>query len=138
MCSSDLNAKELFLELKKVPMLTKLVGRDEEYFVKLPERDVEWLVKFMGCDGQKDSRDAVGKTGMGSAEMIADSQKYEVGLSQISIDEGNEIRIVSGPLKNMEGMIRKIHLHRRMAEVEVPFMNQRTVIYLGIELLERK
>ena len=132
------NAKELFLELKKVPMLTKLVGRDEEYFVKLPERDVEWLVKFMGCDGQKDSRDAGGKAGMGSAEMKADSQKYEVGLSQISIDEGNEIRIVSGPLKNMEGMIRKIHLHRRMAEVEVPFMNQRTVIYLGIELLERK
>ena len=119
-------------------MLTKLVGRDEEYFVKLPERDVEWLVEFMGCDGQKDSRDAVGKAGMGSAEMKADSQKYEVGLSQISIDEGNEIRIVSGPLKNMEGMIRKIHLHRRMAEVEVPFMNQRTVIYLGIELLERK
>ena len=70
--------------------------------------------------------------------MAADSQKYDVGLSQIRIDEGNEIRIVSGPLKNMEGMIRKIHLHRRMAEVEVPFMNQRTVIYLGIELLERK
>lgn len=132
------NAKELFLELKKVPMLTKLVGRDEEYFVKLPEQDVEWLEKFMSCGGQKDSRNASAKTGAGSGEMAADSQKYEVGLSQISIDEGNEIRIVSGPLKNMEGMIRKIHLHRRVAEVEVPFMNRRTVIYLGIELLERK
>lgn len=125
------NAKELFLELKKVPMLTKLVGRDEEYFVKLPERDVEWLVKFMGCDGQKDSRDAGGKAG-------GDLQKYEVGLSQVSFDGENGVKIISGPLKGLEGIIKRINLHKRMAEVEVPFMNRRTKIYLGIELLDRK
>ena len=37
----------------------------------------------------------------------------------------------------MQGQIRKINLHKRRAEVEVDFMNQKTVIHLGIEILEK-
>ena len=34
-----------------------------------------------------------------------------------------------------EGRIKKVHLHRRVAEVEVDFMGRKTVIHLGIELV---
>ena len=38
----------------------------------------------------------------------------------------------------MEGYIRKIDLHRRIAKVEVEFMNRKTVIHLGIEMVGKK
>lgn len=64
--------------------------------------------------------------------------RYEAAISQIGFDEGNEIKIISGPLKDMEGMVKKINLHKRTAEVEVEFMGRKTAVYLGIELLVDK
>ena len=48
------------------------------------------------------------------------------------------VTILSGPLKDMEGYIKKIDLHRRIAKVEVDFMNQKTLLHLGIEMIEKK
>ena len=62
----------------------------------------------------------------------------EVDLSQVSVSEDDVITILSGPLKSMEGYIRKIDLHRRIAKVEVEFMNRKTVIHLGIEMVGKK
>ena len=41
-------------------------------------------------------------------------------------------------MKDMEGMVKKINLHKRTAEVEVEFMGRKTAVYLGIELLMDK
>lgn len=115
------DAEKLYLCLKRIPLLTKMLGRDLEYFVRLSGQEETWLDLLLKKNGQK-----------GAAE------KNEVGLSQIDIQEGNEIRIVSGPLADMEGMVKKINLHKMIAEVEVPFMNGSTVIHLGIELIEKQ
>ncbi len=105
--------RELYLELRRVPMVTKLLGKDGEYFTALSERETDWLERIM------DSAD-------GSAE---------VALSQVSVSENDVVTILSGPLKSVEGQIKKINLHRRIAEVEVDFMNRKTVVYLGIEMV---
>ena len=118
------DAAAFFFQLKKIPLLTRLLGRDLEYFVRLTGPEEQWLERLLRQSG----------TGSGSKG----NEKNEVGLSQIDIQEGNAIRIVSGPLKDLEGMIRKINLHKMIAEVEVPFMNGKTVIHLGIEMVERK
>ena len=121
------NAEELFLELKKVPMLTNILGRDGWNFAEMADCDVEWLEKIREygiqdvADGNKMDNEAV--------------PWYEVGLSRVRVEEGKQIKVMSGPLKGIEGMVKKIYLHRRMAEVEIPFMRRKTVIYLGIELL---
>ena len=82
----------------------------------IPGEEVEWLTRIMRTAGD----------GM------------EVGLSQVSVSEDDVITILSGPLKSMEGYIRNIDLHRRIAKVEVEFMNRKTVIHLGIEMVEQK
>lgn len=123
------NAEELFLELKKVPMVTNILGRDGWSFAQMDACDVEWLEKIRECSVQF----AVNNKKMDSRGM----PWYEVGLSQVSVEE-EQIRIVSGPLKGIQGMIRKIHLHKRIAEVEISFMRRKTVIYLGVELLEKQ
>ena len=116
------DAAAFFFQLKKIPLLTRLLGRDLEYFVRLSEKEEQWLDTLLGR----------------SRKQPAETGNNEVGLSQIDIREGNEIRIISGPLKDMEGMVRKINLHKMIAEVEVPFMNGETVIHLGVEMVERK
>ena len=124
------NAEGLFLELKKVPVFTNILGRDGWSFAEMAGCDVEWLEKIREY-GMQDAADG-NKTGNEAAPW------YEVGLSRVRVEEGKQIRVVSGPLKGVEGMIKKIHLHKRMAEVEIPFMKRKTVIWLGIELLEKQ
>lgn len=117
------DANELYLQLKKIPLFTKLLGKDQECFVRLSEQEEAWLEQlFKQSAAGNDSESG---------------EKNEVGLSRIEIREGNEIRVVSGPLKGMEGMVKKINLHKMIAEVEVPFMSGRTVIHLGVEMVEK-
>ncbi len=116
---SSENAEELYLALKGIPMLTKFLGWNMEYVTPLTEQETEWLEALVSA----------GQDGMITGE---------VPLSQIEIDENDEIRILSGPLQNMEGMIKRINLHKRIAEVEVEFMGRMTVIHLGIEMVEKK
>ena len=115
------SVEALYKELKQVPMLTKMLGKEGEWFAALRMSEVDWLERLM------DSADR------GKGEEAAS----EIGLSQIVI-EGDRVVILSGPLKHVEGEIKKFHLHRRMAEVEVEFMGRKTVIHLGIEMVEKR
>lgn len=126
------NVKDMYLALKKVPSYTKLLGRDMEYFTELPDRDIEWLKMLLG---QNDTAEQQKAYTFGKDEERKKESEYEVALSKISVGEGKQIKIISGPLKNMDGMIKNINLHKRIAEVEVEFMNRKTIVYLGIELL---
>ena len=103
--------EELYWELKRVPVLTKVLGRsDGDLFIPLAVGEAEWLEKVT-AGGE------------------------EVGLSLVTVSEGDAVTILEGPLKDMEGYIRKINLHRRIAEVEVDFMGRKTVIHMGIEMV---
>lgn len=105
--------RELYQELRSVPAFTKMLGREGEEFIPLPEVEVKWLKQIMGSS----------------------NQNLEVQLSKVSVSEDDVITILSGPLKNIEGYVKKIDLHRRIAKVEVDFMNRKTVIHLGIDMI---
>lgn len=113
------NAKELYMDLKSIPMMTKFLGWEKEFITALSEEEADWLKRIVsaGRDGRI--------TG-------------EVGLSRIEVDENDEVRILSGPLKDMAGMVKRINLHKRVAEVEVEFMGRKIGLYLGVEMVERK
>lgn len=104
----------LYDELKQIPALTKLLGSCEEYFTPLSEDDMK-LLKKMNWDGQEEP---------------------VVGLSKAAVLENREIKILSGPLKNLEGQIQKINLHKRIAVVETEFMGNCARIHLGIEIVD--
>ena len=107
----------LYEELKGVPALTKILGRNEEYFTPLTETDVQIMKKLQ--DG------------------VESNQSWEIEISEVLVEAGNRIKILSGPLVNLKGQIKKINLHKRIAAVEVEFMGRKTVVNLGIEIVER-
>ena len=135
--------QELYQKLRQVPVLTKMLGKEEECFVALRDNEVAWLECLMQMDEwenqrksvtEKNSLKAEPNRGRGKAE---GTDVAEIGLSQVLAEEDG-ITILSGPLKNMEGTIKKIHLHKRLAVVQVEWMGRKTEIYLGIELVKKK
>lgn len=106
----------LYEGLKKIPALTRMLGRWGEYFTPLSEADVRMMEKLQN----------------GSEERGG----LEVEISKIAVEEGRRIRILSGPLVNLEGQIKKVNLHKRTAAVEMEFMGRKTVVYLGVEIVE--
>ncbi len=107
----------LYEEVKGIPALTRILGRCGEYFTPLSDTDIRMIEKL--------------RKGM------EDDGNLEVEISRIVMEEGKRIRILSGPLKNLEGQIRKVNLHKRIAEVEMEFMGSRPVVYLGVEMVEK-
>ncbi len=60
-----------------------------------------------------------------------------IELSQVGFDENDKVVILSGPLKGREALVKKINLHRRTADIEVPFMDRRLTLSLGIEIIAK-
>jgi transcriptional antiterminator NusG len=119
----------LYDELKQIPVLTKLLGNCEEYFTPLSEDDVRLLKKLQDLKGEQE--------GIGNRDWIRCGQQEApvAGLSKVIVGEEKTIKIISGPLKNLEGRIKKVNLHKRVAVVETEFMGNRSAIHLGIEIV---
>ena len=142
--------KDIYRMVKGIPAMLYILGKNtdlikkdpetDELFYQLSQNEEDWLMKMTGRFG-KDAgsvKDGGRKTGDGAASEEPGKQgDYTVELSQVSFDENDQVVIVSGPLKGMEGHVKKINLHKRVAEVEVEFMGRKTDFYLGIEIVER-
>lgn len=131
---------ELYMELRRVPALTKMLGKDDEWFAALPEKDIEWLGRLTETAKGAGSETVYSRERNKTPEEDGTGQEsdtLEIELSQIAV-EGDAIKVLSGPLINMDGYIRKINLHRRIAEVEIDFMGKKTVVHLGVEMVGKR
>lgn len=108
----------LYLELKGIPTLMKLLGNCEELYTPLSEKDIRLLQQLKNWEDPSEVNISV------------------VELSEVVVKEGKQVSILSGPLKNFEGRIKKVNLHKRIAVVEVEFMGQVLQIHLGIEMVK--
>lgn len=57
-----------------------------------------------------------------------------IGYSDVFV-EGEYVKIISGPLMNMEGYIKSIDVRKRRAKVCINFLNEESVVDLGIRLI---
>lgn len=75
-------------------------------------------------------------------QLVADTpERYGpiyAGISHVGFDENDHVQILDGPLVNMQGLVKKINLHNRYAEVEINFLGQKSVVRLGIDILARE
>ena len=104
-------AEALFIELKKVVGLTKILGM-ENTMIALTEEETKLLLNF------------------GKEEQI-------VTVSQgIIIDDC--VKVLSGPLVGREGLITRIDRHRRKACLALPMFGRIQNIEIGLEILEKR
>ena len=99
----------LFLELKKIPELTKILGSGTE-FIPLKDSEEELLLHI------------------GGEEHLAKmSQGYIVG---------DKVIITSGPMKDMGGYIKYINRHKRLAVVRVNMFAGDHDVTMSLEIVK--
>lgn len=96
--------------LENVPVFTHVLG-DSERFVPLSHDEVSMISAFGG-------------------------DEHLVRMSE-GIIEGDEVRILKGPLFSHAGIIRKIDRHKRVAYVEMAIMGRVKNIKLGLEIVKK-
>ena len=102
---------KLYLELKKVPDLTKMLGHVNGDIFPLYDDEVVFL-KSLGDD----------------------DHVVEISTGLI---ENDEVMITSGPLKGKEGIIRRIDRHKRIALIEVELFGKTTQAKVGLEIVSK-
>lgn len=102
--------EELFRELKAVPELTKILG-DSVMFIPIRDEEKALLLN-LGNENHV--------TEMSSGYLV-----------------GEQVVILSGPMKGMEGKIRKIDRHKRVAVLGVGMFGGYVNLKVGMEIVKR-
>lgn len=101
----------LFQELKRIPDLTKMLGKCDNEVYPLNEDEVVFLKSF------------------GKEEHVVDMS--------VGYIEGDKIRVTSGPMMGKEGLIKKVDRHKRLAFIEVEFFGKITSAKVGLEIIQK-
>lgn len=101
---------QVYKELKKVPK-PKLLFSDDEYVSTMEKHESDLMERLTDRNGR-------------------------IGISKVRIDTDGKIHYLSGPLEHMENLVRKVNLHKRIAEIETEVMGKKRILYLGIEIEE--
>lgn len=100
--------EDLYLALKQVPQLTKLLGVGEKW-TPMTKEDIEIMERLSGKD-----------------RVVRFSEGYMVG---------NKVVVLEGPLQGMEGVIKKIDRHKRKAYLEIPMFGRVLNAQVGLEIV---
>lgn len=101
---------QLFFELKNVSGLTKLIGTGQD-IVPLSQQEVD-LIRRLG----------------GDEDVVTISE---------GVIEGGKVIITDGPLMGMEGCIRRIDRHKRLAYLEIEMMGRLVETQVGLEIVSK-
>ncbi len=98
----------VFLALKCVPKLTRILGTGQ-YIIPLSKQEEEILKKLV-------------------------NEEYLMEMSY-GYSVGKQVHIIDGPMRDLNGILRKVDRHKRLATVEVEMFGRRINIKMGLEVL---
>lgn len=104
------NLEKLVESLKKVIGMTKLLGTGEE-IIPLSQEEINLLLR------------------LGKEEQL-------VTMSTGMIENG-QVKIFDGPLKGMEGYIKKIDRHKRKARIVIDMFGRSVDMEVGLEIISK-
>ena len=109
LCSED--PEQLYIELKQVVGLTKLL-RSDESILPLQEKEEKFLRQV-------------------------ENEENVVELST-GLIEDSQVVIKEGPLKGLESKIKKIDRHKRLAWIEMEMLGEVRLVAVGLEIVEKR
>lgn len=101
---------DLYENLKSVPTLTKILKTGEDITPVTP-REEDFIKKLIGKD-----------------------KVAEVSVGYI---EGDKLIVTEGPLIGMEGLVKKIDRHKRIAILQMEMFGNLTEVTMGLEVLSK-
>ena len=110
------NVKEVFHQLYYVEGFAKLLGRESnsENFLPLSKTEAKMVEVLYGKDNN-----------------------HTLGISEIKLEQGMKIRVLRGQLFGLEGLIKKVNLHKRQVVITFPFGGKSIEANVGIDIIDR-
>lgn len=102
--------EQLYQKLKQVIGLTKLLKTGDQ-IISLTDAEIQFLLKFGG--------------------------KEQLVKMSTGFVEQDRVTILEGPLKGMEGYIKKIDRHRREASLKLPMFGRILDVKVGLEIIAK-
>ncbi|WP_217557316.1 antiterminator LoaP [Paenibacillus sp. GbtcB18] len=117
---------KIYYKLKEIPTLIRLLNYnspkycytlDEDFdesdcFKKINSKEMQFLINIIGEEGILD-------------------------YSELFI-ENSSVTVLSGPLKNFEGIIKRVDKHKNRAKVEFKFLDNISILDVGVQILYTK
>lgn len=102
---------DMYHIIKNIPNVYRVLNHSNESFYKIYDEEMEPILRLI------------------EGNSIIDYSKAFI--------ENSKVYIESGPLKGLEGLIKKIDKRKCRAKVALDFMGSEKVVELGIELLQK-
>ena len=114
----DTKTPELFrVELNKVAAMTKLLSGEtdsgERKFIPLSDEEKTLISAFTG------------------------GEDYVLKMSE-GIIEGDQIRVLKGPLRGFEAFVKKVDRHKRIAFIDLEILGRVKTIKVGLEIVQKR
>jgi len=111
-------------------ILVEMVMTDEAWFVV---RNTPGVTGFIGSSGK-------GAKPFPLTPMEVDKILGSMGMSRLeigtSLNEGDQVKVISGPFANMLGTVKLIDIENQKVEVTLDLFGQETVVELGLTEIE--
>ena len=110
------NPNELFKELYPVPAFTKLLGigkTGERIFIPLTPQETYTLEALAG-------------------------KNHDIELSEVVLEEGKIVEVLSGPLQGKVGQIVKLNAHKRLCTISIDMAGRKCEVTLGIDIVNQQ
>lgn len=105
------NPKKVYEGLKNIPGLTKILGRENDYFIPIEIKEQLFLASLI-------------------------DEKFDLNMSNgLIVDDS--IIITDGPLIGKEATIKKIDRHKRTALVSIEMFGRAMEIKVGLEIISK-
>ncbi len=98
--------------LREVPAFTRLLG-NSEYFTPLADQDIQFICAFT-------------------------QRNHRVVSMSKGVIEGDEVKILQGPLMNHTGLIQKIDRHKRLAFLNIQILGREVQLKVGLEIVSKR
>lgn len=109
------NPEQLFIDLKKIPYFTKLLGKSyfNNTFIPLSSFEAKTI------------------------DLLANRESGRIAdISLISISEGKRVTIISGPLVGLEGFVKSFNMHKKTMMISLDMIGRECEILLGIDFVK--
>lgn len=101
----------LYSELMKVPAFTRMLGQNDQKFIPLSQDEISFISHYGG-------------------------DERLVRVSE-GIMEGDQVKVLDGPLFGQEGIIEKIDMHKKAAWVNVFILGREIKIKFGLDIVRK-
>lgn len=108
------NIQEVFHQLYYVEGFAKLLGREanSENFLPLNDFESKMIEVLYGKE-----------------------VNHQLGISEITLEKGNKVKVLRGQLFGLEGLIKKVNLHKRQITITFPFGGKSIEATVGIDIV---